>query len=98
MIWVLKQRLQFQVFSSSILSLTSFSLARQCNCEVVSHFQSAADKCSGKTASQAVEIFSLMTTVEMEDEIKIRQPDVLLEWLHTMKMLRDLVSQHWAGG
>lgn len=52
-IWVLKQRLQFQVFSS-VLSLAFFSLARQYNSQVA-HFQSATDKCSGKTASQAVE-------------------------------------------
>lgn len=40
-------------------------------------------------------IFSLVcliNTIEMEDESKIRQADTCLEWLHTVKMLRVLVS------
>lgn len=42
--------------------------------------------------------FNLIATIGVEDEGKIRQPDCFLAWLHTRKMLRELVSQHWAGG
>lgn len=42
--------------------------------------------------------FNLITTIGVENEGKIRQPDRFLAWLHTGKMLRELVSQHWAGG